>query len=416
MITTKSSEVCPVWVYTPTAGCLNIRQSPSLAGVRITQALHQAELLALLPEAEVRAKVGRPGEWLHIQLPDGRVGYAAANYLSLTAPLPPDPDLAPAEEDKIPVTAMLNNLQRKIALTWNRLGGRFQELAAELSLEPGIAVAVWQVESQGQPFGLDGRLTIRFENHIFHTYWGCEHPEQFAQHFTFNSNRRWLGHQWRRSADQRWQTFHGDQGSEWDVLEFARELDDAAACTSISMGGPQIMGFHYRMLGCESAPEMLERFASGEEYQISGFFEFIRHQNADQCLRENDLVGFASIYNGSGQAATYGRLIEQAYECYRELTSRSFSFGVVGAGSPRSMVEVDNLQSILGLGPRSEAQLNAIGVYTFEQLAGLKLARLRQLARGRRWLETWPLQARWASWGAWEELQDYQAEIKRQNS
>lgn len=406
------ADSCPVWVHNPAAGCLNIRQAPSLSAARITQVLHEEELVALETEAEVRAKVGRPGEWLHVRLPDGREGYAAANYFSLVAPVVPDPALAPAEEEKITITAALNSLQRKIALTWNRLGGRFQELAAELSIDPGSAVAVWQVESRGQPFGPDGRLTVRFENHIFYDYWGKYHPEHFAQHFSFNPHRRWIEHRWRRAVNQPWETFHGNQQSEWEVLEFARGLDDAAACTSISMGGPQIMGFHYRLLGCAAAPEMLALFASGEEHQVRGFFEFVRRKQADQCLRNADFVGFARIYNGSGQAANYGRLIAQAYETYRQLRTPSFSYAAPGGFAPASMTEVDDLQRILGIGPRTTAQLNADGIYTFAQLAAMEVAYLRELARGRRWLETWPLQARWASWGDWESLGVFQKMVK----
>ncbi|HEY88458.1 MAG TPA: DUF3380 domain-containing protein [Thermoflexia bacterium] len=408
----SDAHSCPVWVHNPAAGCLNIRQASSLSAGRITQVLHEEELVALAAEVEVRAKVGRAGEWLHVRLPDGREGYAAANYFSLTAPAAPNPALAPAEEDKITITSALNSLQRKIALTWNRLGGRFQELAAELSINPGSAVAVWQVESCGQPFGPDGRLTVRFENHIFSDYWGKYHPERFAQHFTFNSQRRWLEHRWRRAADQPWQTFHGNQQREWEVLTFARGLDDAAACTSISMGGPQIMGFHYQLLGCASAPEMLALFASGEEHQVRGFFEFIRWQHADQCLRNNDFVGFAGIYNGSGQADNYGRLIEQAYETYRQLRTPAFPFAAPGEFAPAPMVEEDDLQRILGIGPRSAAQLNAEGIYTFAQLAAMEVAYLRELARGRRWLETWLVQARWAAWGDWESLAAFQKTVK----
>jgi predicted flap endonuclease-1-like 5' DNA nuclease len=385
---------------------------------------HNASATSLEPEAETRAKLGQRGPWLHVRLDDGREGYAFAFYLSPTGPPPPDTSAEPPEEAKIAITASLSALQRRVARTWNHLGGSLQRLAQELAVDTGVTVAVWTVESAGVPFGPDGRMTIRFENQIFYDYWGQRNSGVFEQHFRFNAGQRWTGHQWRPSTGEGWRACHQGQNGEWQVLNFARTLDDTAARLSISMGGPQIMGFNYQSLGYASVQEMFDAFAASEGNQVHGFFNFCHSRGESiQMLKNADFVGFARIYNGSGQAETYGGMIRQARDAYHKLTSgpSAVPFAVPfaapsGAALP-PMVEQDDLRRILGIGPKTAARLAAEGIHSFVQLAALDAEHLRNLLPGvrrLRWLETWPAQARLAAWGDWGGLQKLQARIKSQ--
>ena len=409
-----------VWVYSPEVGYLNIRKAPSTRGALITQAQHNASVTSLEPKADTQAKLGQRGQWLHLRLDDGQEGYAAASYLSPVSPAPPDTSLEPPEEDKITITASLSTTERQVAQTWNRLGGRLQALAEQLGIDPGIAAAVWKVESGGAPFGPDGRMTIHFENQVFYDYWGKNRPDVFNQHFTFNSGKRWTGHQWRPSPGESWRACHQNQNGEWQTLNFACTLDDTAARSAISMGGPQIMGFNYKSLGYTSVQEMFNAFAGSEGNQVLGFFNFCRSRGTKtiQMLQNSDFVGFAGIYNGSGQAQSYGRLIQQAYDAYRRLKTVSFGVSFAApAGEPLvPMAEEDDLRRILGIGPKTAARLEAEGIHSFAQLAALNVKHLQNLLGstvGRlRWLETWPAQARLAAWGDWGALKKFQAEIK----
>jgi len=72
-----------VKVVSPEFGYLNVRPSPSTARPPIAQADDGAVLKALEPEANVRAKVGQEGQWLHIRTPEGVEGYVASVYLRL---------------------------------------------------------------------------------------------------------------------------------------------------------------------------------------------------------------------------------------------------------------------------------------------------------------------------------------------
>ncbi len=410
----------PLWVYSPEVGSLNIRSGPSTNHAILTQALHKARVLALDAESDVRAKLGKQGEWIRVRLDNGTEGYGAANYLSPVSPPEPDRSLEPDEADKIAFTNSMSGSERQVATIWNRLGGLMKTLAAQLGIDPGMAVAVWLVESGGRAFGADGRMVIRFENHVFDKYWGKQAPQLFAQHFTYNSDQSWTGHQWRPSPSEGWRQFHNNQATEWEVFSFAATLDKAAAQSSISMGGPQIMGFNYKSLDYPSVGAMFDAFAAGEGHQVIGFFNFIRNNRGGQTLQKlqsSDFVGFATHYNGPGQAAHYGALIQQSYEAFHRLKAVSFavSFAAEEVG-PAPMTEVDNLRIILGMGAKSVARLKAEGVTTFTQIAALDAEQLRALigpgANRLRWLESWPLQARLAAWGDWDALKALQAELK----
>ena len=232
------------------------------------------------------------------------------------------PAFEPTPDQKITVTPNLSPAERQVAETWNRVGGLLVYEAQQLEIDPGVAVAVWAVESGGKAFGPDRRMTIRFENHVFFDRWGKDHPDVFDRHFAFNPdpNRRWDKHQWRSAPDHPWRDVHtGEQDSEWDVFEFARTLDDTAARLSISMGAPQIMGFNYQVVGYASVQHMFEAFAASERAQVAGFFTFVSTKGAVPMLQSSDFKSFARLYNGPSRAAIYEGRLGLAYEAYRRL-------------------------------------------------------------------------------------------------
>jgi len=187
-------------------------------------------------------------------------------------------------------------------------------LAKTYDLSPQACRAVLQVESGGRGFANDGRMTIRFEVHVFHKKWGLKNPEAFREHFRFNSKRKWLGHAFCPGREVGFQKFHGTQGLEWGVFSFAAGMNREAACQSISMGAPQIMGFNHARCGYSTAEEMFGVFCNSEEAQVRGMFSFIgANRRALLALRSLDWTSFARHYNGSGQAVAYGRKLAVAY-------------------------------------------------------------------------------------------------------
>jgi hypothetical protein len=209
------------------------------------------------------------------------------------------------------------------AAIWNKYGGLLDPLAARLGIDPAVAVAVTAAESGGSGMGPDGRMIIRFENHIFWSYWGKDNPDRFNALFRFDADKSWQGHEYRPNPNAPWQSFHGNQAEEWKALGVAQQLNDRAAKLSISMGLAQIMGFNYAGVGYSSVEEMFTAFSQDERAQLIGFFDFVRGGRAASpkvaALQARDFVAFATQYNGPGQASTYASIIQGFCDAFHTL-------------------------------------------------------------------------------------------------
>jgi hypothetical protein len=306
---------------------LNLRAGPGT----------EFSILTLLPPATPLDVLETQGDWLCVQAA-GQPGFVHRAYVMLdsqgvdpglvsTRPAdtaatgPTNVPLAPAQ--RLTPGPQASATDRLVASTWNKYGGLLASLAAVLGIDPAAAVAVLAVEAGGRCFAADGRMIIRFENHLFHDQWGKKNPETFRKHFSFQADKRWTEHRWRPAANQPWREFHGSQDGEWQAFSFARSLDDTAAKLSISMGGPQIVGFNYATLGFESVHQMYDAFSAGERQQIIGFFDFVQGTGTTSrrvlALQQKDFTTFASLYNGPGQAAKYGSQISALCDAFQRL-------------------------------------------------------------------------------------------------
>jgi len=331
-----------------TAG-LRIRSAPSTASDTLSLEITGAYLKVLEPEAALRSKIGMNDQWLRISNAVGVEGFVAAWLVVATTvggsppPPPPPPEddktikrirasigdglesvpTSVAAEKRLAASPTQSGSYRLVADIWNRYGGILGALSAKLNIESGVAVATLGVESGGQAFGIDGRTLIRFENHLFYTYWGKNNLDKFNKFFAFNNNQRWMGHKWRSDPKKAWTDFHGNQAREWDVFSFARSLDESAAMLSISMGAPQIMGFNFGVIGYASVQDMFAAFARSDRDQVIAFFDFIQgtlpNAGAVKVLQARNFLQFATIYNGSGQAPTYAGLINSGYTAFLSL-------------------------------------------------------------------------------------------------
>jgi uncharacterized protein YgiM (DUF1202 family) len=214
--------------------------------------------------------------------------------------------------------------QRNAAATWNRWGALLADLSDKKQLDVACALAVLCVESSGKGFEQNNsdRMIIRFENHKFWKFWGKHNPQQFRQHFRYSSDKVWRGHEWRREPIGEWQSFHGRQSNEWQVFEFARQLDENAAILSISMGAPQIMGFHFERIGYQSVVEMFDAFAHSIQGQVNGLFDFFSPRML-QYLKDLAFEDFAGMYNGKGQKKVYGDKIQKHYGAFKKMMPNS---------------------------------------------------------------------------------------------
>lgn len=234
--------------------------------------------------------------------------------------------LAPAHT--IPV-AKLSGVKKKMAAIYNEYGFRLEQKAKELGIGVESAAAVLKVESGGKPFSEvkgEQREIIRFENHIFFDQYTNKGKDKarvatFKKHFHMGTGKnRWKEHKWRRSENDAWQEFHGKQVTEYEVLEFAATLDGNSAYNSISMGLGQQMGFNAKSLGYKSSQAMFEAFKD-EGDQVDAVFAFVKSRPAAlKALKNKDYTGFATVYNGTGQAAAYGANIQEAAAAYKDVT------------------------------------------------------------------------------------------------
>jgi hypothetical protein len=310
---------------------LNLREGPGT----------QFRVLMVLPPGTPVEALAGDGDWLQVTAL-GQGGFVHRGFVRLDgqgvpeglfntrsdgvgAPKPlDDVPLAAADDRKIVLGAGATGAERQVANTWNKYGGLLGVLAGELGIDPGAAVAVLAIESGGRGFAADGRMIIRFENHLFFRQWGRDNAETFHHHFRFNGEKNWLEHQWRPFTNQPFRDFHGAQDGEWQAFTFARTLDDTAAKLSISMGGPQIVGFNCPTLGFESVHQMFDAFSASERNQIVGFFDFVqgpsRASRRVLALQAGDFTTFASMYNGPGQAAKYGSLMQGLFDTFKRLT------------------------------------------------------------------------------------------------
>jgi hypothetical protein len=285
---------------------LNLRRTPDTLNPPLAVLSHETPLQVL----------DDSGDWLRV-IANGQEGYVyAAHVLRRLDPQPlePDPDRGTNPEDafaapgdqQISLGANASFLERLLARVWNRYGAALIAEAQRLQVDPTFAAALLALESGGNGFDPGGRMVIRFENHIFYHYWGQHNQAQFFAHFAFDSGATWKGHRWRPDPNGPWQECHlDDQNVEWQVFNFARQLDETAAILSISMGLAQIMGFNHQAVGFANVQSMFQALSSSIAEQITAFFRFVESKRAVGAMRAEDYPAFARDYNGGGQVDAY---------------------------------------------------------------------------------------------------------------
>lgn len=320
------------------ANTLNIRKGPSLEDEVIGQ-VHKYDKVALLLKVP---------DWWKIEY-KGQVAYTYAKYVRPTGkhtgndsvsdggssggnsgggsePVQGDflkdksrllrADVEPRKKIDVPSSP---RYERITGRTYNNFGGLLEKLSDEINIDIATAIAVLAIESGGTGFGPAGKVLIRFENHLFHSFWGKYNQKVFERHFRFSTSQRWKNHYFRKNRNDKWESFHGNQYKEWEVMDFARSLNNEKALMSASYGAPQVLGTNHKVLGYASPQDMLDNFSKDIRYHILGLFDFFNPQMI-RHLQRKQFTDFARYYNGRGQAYRYGRYIKQAYRAFKKIT------------------------------------------------------------------------------------------------
>ena len=111
------------------------------------------------------------------------------------------------------------------------------------------------------------------------------------------------------------------QKSEWIAFNTAFAIHPKAAMLSTSIGLPQIMAFHYAILGYNSVGEMWDDFKKGEYQQVKGLTNFIKNNNRLYIsLKNKDWKMCAYIYNGAGyKINNYDVKLEKAFNKFNNV-------------------------------------------------------------------------------------------------
>ncbi len=154
----------------PGLDTINIRSAPSIDPSTDVGDLHKDQSLELIS--------GPSDGWFVARL------YLSAQFSQVIGDLPaPSPggldvpsgspltlaelqamSVAPARKLNAPVGA--GQAALNAARIWNKYGGVLEPLSARIGVDKAVAVAVIAVESGGSGVGPDGRMIIRFENHL----------------------------------------------------------------------------------------------------------------------------------------------------------------------------------------------------------------------------------------------------------
>lgn len=162
---------------------------------------------------------------------------------------------------------------------------QWQAAAQELNIPLVKLKAIAKVESPKGPFNPDGSPTTLFEGHKFHQFT----DGRFSKSHPTLSYPKWVSTHYGKN----WQL-------EKQRLEAAVKLDRDAALKSTSWGRFQIMGFNYKVCGCETLQEFINKMFESELSQLRLLINFLKNTNLDDALRNNDMDKFFSGYNGSG--------------------------------------------------------------------------------------------------------------------
>ncbi len=202
---------------------------------------------------------------LRLEGPDEAVDNDLANFIKLV--LPPMP-----EADK---------KVRYDTLTEED----FQIVAKELGVEVAAIKAVVRIEAgeKLQGFWAPGVPVVNYAQSLFNKYKGKGKGRKLKDAKVPSG-------------------LSGYALKEWTSLTNARKINADAADMGSYWGMFQIGGYNYKLCGCNSVEEMVEKICDSEFSQLEMFAVFIRNSGMLDSLQKKDWTAFARKYNGPSYA------------------------------------------------------------------------------------------------------------------
>lgn len=183
----------------------------------------------------------------------------------------------------------------------------YRQVAEELGIEVAVIKAVVRIEAGAK---LEG-------------FWAPGVP--VANYSASLYNRYAKKHKGRKIADEKVPDgLKGYALKEWTALVNARKKNADAADMGTYWGMFQIGGAHYKLCGCESVEEMVEKMSESEHSQLKLFATFIKNAGMLESLRKKDWASFARKYNGPSYARRgYHTRMAKEYAKFRDAEAKA---------------------------------------------------------------------------------------------
>lgn len=161
----------------------------------------------------------------------------------------------------------------------------YEQVATELGLEVAVIKTIVKIEAGSQLKG----------------FWAPGVP--VANYSQKLYNRYAKKHKGRKVKDGKVPDgLKGYALKEWTQLVNARKKNADAADMATYWGMFQIGGMNYKLCGCKSVEEMVEKMSESEHSQLELFATFIKNAGMIESLQKKDWKTFARKYNGPSYA------------------------------------------------------------------------------------------------------------------
>jgi N-acetylmuramidase len=178
------------------------------------------------------------------------------------------------------------------------------DLANSLNVEEAALRAVLQVETGGKGFDVTGRPKALFERHVFY--------KELAAKPDLQANAVGAGLAYPKWGEK---PYPPNSDGVYREISAACDIDREAALRSTSWGLGQIMGSNHKMVGFDSAEDMVTDAMVSETNQLKQWAAFVKSAGLLDELQRKDWAGFAKGYNGPGYAKNaYDVKLSEAYD------------------------------------------------------------------------------------------------------
>lgn len=179
----------------------------------------------------------------------------------------------------------------------------FRTVAEELGVEPAAIKAVVKIEAGArfEGFWAPGVPVVNYVKSLFDKY-SRKAPAKKEKNAKVPSG------------------LSGYALKEWTALTNARKINANAANMACYWGMFQIGGASYKLCGCESVQEMVDKVCESEFSQLEMFAVFIRNSGMLESLQKKDWAAFARKYNGPSYAKRgYHTRMANEYSRYKKM-------------------------------------------------------------------------------------------------